>query len=188
VIVLVPEDARDHRRQDLDAPTGVDGVGYLRRGPDKPIGGRATTSLPADLLSQAAGRLRILALLYAFTFFMAAFFPALLPPDGRQMIFAHPIHWAPGAISIAVALSVAWVVGISSLSPRATMAGALVFEIASCYGIAASEFLQPGLDFRGPGLDCRGLPSGRCSSTSSSRPGHATPFLPRWHRSPPSRS
>jgi hypothetical protein len=30
--------------------------------------------LPTDLLDQAAARLRILALLYEFTFFMAAFF------------------------------------------------------------------------------------------------------------------
>ena len=36
------------------------------------------TGLPADLLSQSGWRLRIVALVYAFVFFMAGFFPALL--------------------------------------------------------------------------------------------------------------
>src|SRR4051812_6530818 len=36
-----------------------------------------SSGFPADLLSQSAGRLRVLALLYAFVFFMAGIFPAL---------------------------------------------------------------------------------------------------------------
>jgi serine/threonine-protein kinase len=148
--VLVPDDHPGHRRQALDAPTGVEDVAYLRRGPGTSLDERATTSLPADLVNQAAARLRILALLYAFTFFMAALFPMLLSAHGRQVLFGHPVHWAPGVISIAVALSVAWVIGTGPVRPRATMAGALVFEIAGSYGIAAAEFLQPGLDFKGP--------------------------------------
>jgi len=39
---------------------------------------RATTGLPPDLLNRAAYRLQILCWLYAFTFFMAAFFPVVL--------------------------------------------------------------------------------------------------------------
>ena len=68
---------------------------------------RRTTALPTDLLNQAGDRLRILALLYAFTFFMAAFLPSLLFSAERQKLFAHPLNWAPGALSIAVALAVA---------------------------------------------------------------------------------
>jgi eukaryotic-like serine/threonine-protein kinase len=74
---------------------------------------------------------------------MAAFFPALLIPEGRQMLFSGPVHWMPGAISIIVALSVAWVIRAARLQPRATTAVMLAFEIASSYGIAAAEFLHP---------------------------------------------
>ena len=46
------------------------------RGPS--IVDRATTGLPPDLLGRLATRLQVLAWLYAFTFFMAAFFVRLL--------------------------------------------------------------------------------------------------------------
>ena len=65
---------------------------------------RATTGLPPDLLNRAASRLQILAWLYAFTFFMAAFFARLLLPDERRILFADAVNWAPGVISIAVAV------------------------------------------------------------------------------------
>ena len=42
-----------------------------------------SAGLPDDLLSQSAERLRVLALLYAFVFFMAGIFPALLVPNDR---------------------------------------------------------------------------------------------------------
>jgi len=54
-------------------------------------------------MNQGASRLQALALLYAFTFFMAAFLPRLLVD--RDGLFARPITWAPGATSIVVALS-----------------------------------------------------------------------------------
>ena len=41
-----------------------------------------SSGFPTDLLGQSAGRLRVLALLYAFVFFMAGIFPALLIPGG----------------------------------------------------------------------------------------------------------
>jgi serine/threonine-protein kinase len=103
----------------------------------------AATGLPADLLNQAAVRLQALALLYAFTFFMAAFVPPLLVAEGRQMLRSHAIHWVPGVLSIAVALAVAWVIRSVPLRPRALVAVALTFEIISSYGIAAAEFLHP---------------------------------------------
>src|SRR5262245_13691420 len=65
------------------------------------------SGLPHDVLAQSARRLRTLALLYAFVFFMAAYFPALLFADVRAHIFSSFVIWGPGVISIAVALLVA---------------------------------------------------------------------------------
>jgi hypothetical protein len=42
-----------------------------------------SSGLPADLLSQSAARLRILALMYACVFFLAGIFPALVIPTER---------------------------------------------------------------------------------------------------------
>ena len=104
--------------------------------------------LPRDLVRQGRPRLRVLALMYAAVFFLSAFLPSLLSKAGRTTLFGALAQWLPGAISIAVALFVAAVVSSPRLSPRAAAAVAIVFEIASSYGIAAAEFLQPqGLDF-----------------------------------------
>ncbi|MGH9258107.1 MAG: serine/threonine-protein kinase [Vicinamibacterales bacterium] len=104
---------------------------------------RATTGLPSDLLNRAASRLQILAWLYAFTFFMAAFFPRLLFAAERRILFEHAVNWAPGVISITVAVSVALALRMARLRPAAVTILALVFEVVSSYGIAAAEFLQP---------------------------------------------
>src|SRR6185436_19550960 len=112
------------------------------------IAERATTGLPTDLLNRAANRLQILCWLYAFTFFMAAFLPALIIPKMRAMMLAHGWNWAPGVIAILVAVTVALAIRMTSLRPATVTALALVFEIVSCYGIAAAEFVQPmSLDF-----------------------------------------
>jgi hypothetical protein len=60
------------------------------------------SGLPPDVLAQSARRLRILALLYAFVFFMAGYFPVLFPagkgaplpacPGGREQ-FPWPWHF-----------------------------------------------------------------------------------------------
>ena len=141
---LIPNDRVDRALHDSDAPTDP-GVGraYLRKEKFKSVADRATTALPTDLLNQAAARLRILALLYAFTFFMAAFVAQLLIPEARRMLFAHPLNWLPGTVSIAFGLSVAWVISGARLQPRAMTAVALAFEIVSSYGIATAEFVQP---------------------------------------------
>jgi eukaryotic-like serine/threonine-protein kinase len=104
---------------------------------------RATTGLPPDLLNRAALRLQSLAWLYAFTFFMAAFFRPLLFAEGRAMLLEHLVHTIPGAISIAAALAVALMVRLGGLRPAVVTALALAFEMVSSYGIAAAEFLQP---------------------------------------------
>ena len=104
---------------------------------------RATTGLPPDLLNRAASRLQILAWLYAFTFFMADFFPELLFPAGRRLLFQHSVHWVPGVISITVAVSVAVTLRLGSHRPATVTTLALMFEVVTSYGIAAAEFLQP---------------------------------------------
>ena len=115
-----------------------------------PHRGRPTTSqraigtgLPADLLSQAAGRLSIIAQLYAFIFFMAAFFPPLLFEADRKLLFGSVLAWAPALTAIVVALLVAAIVRSGRVPVSAIMTVGLLFEVASSYGIAAAEFLDP---------------------------------------------
>ena len=107
------------------------------------IADRATTGLPQDLLNRASNRLQILCWLYAFTFFMAAFFPPLLFPADRKLLFQHPLNWAPGVISIVDAIAVALAIRMVRLRPATVTLLALIFEVVSCYGIAAAEFLAP---------------------------------------------
>jgi eukaryotic-like serine/threonine-protein kinase len=104
---------------------------------------RATTGLPTDLLNRVATRLQILAWLYAFTFFMAAFVPRLLFPDERRILFERAVNWAPAVISITVAVAVAVAIRVVPVRPAVLTVLALVFEVVSSYGIAAAEFLDP---------------------------------------------
>ena len=111
---------------------------------------RERTGLSTDILSQSATRLRALALLYAFIFFMAGFFPNLLFPVERARMLSDPVNWAPGVIAIVMALLVA----AFTLTPRVPLPLAmnvgLVFLVASNYAIAAAEFLEPmRLDMNG---------------------------------------
>src|SRR5688572_12096842 len=54
---------------------------------DEGLRGR-DSGLPPDVLAQSARRLRILALLYAFVFFMVGYFPALLFSADRAHLFS----------------------------------------------------------------------------------------------------
>ena len=106
-----------------------------------------SSGFPVDLLRQSAGRLRVLALLYAFVFFMAGIFPALLVPADRAHFLGSFLLWGPGVVGIAVALLVAMVIRSERLPLPTAMKLAPAFEIASCYAIAAAEFSDPaGLD------------------------------------------
>jgi serine/threonine-protein kinase len=116
---------------------------FVQRPRGTSIVDRATTGLPPDLLNRAATRLQVLVWLYAFTFFMAAFVPPLLFPEGRRMLLEHVANWVPGVISIAVAVAVALAVRTVRLRPAVVIVLALGFEVVSSYGIAAAEFLQP---------------------------------------------
>jgi len=109
---------------------------------------RVASGLPTDLLAQSARRLRVLALLYAFIFFMAGFLPDLFRPENRARIVSSPIHWAPGTFGILAALLVALATRVRKISlPRMMIVG-LVFEIVSSFGIACAEFLDPAsIDF-----------------------------------------
>ena len=101
------------------------------------------TRLSAELLQQSVRRLRILALLYAFMFFMAAFVPNLVIDEFRARFFSDPSHWAPGAIAIAVALLMAGFTLATSVPASAVMNVGLAFEVAGSYGIAVAEFIDP---------------------------------------------
>jgi serine/threonine-protein kinase len=105
--------------------------------------GQSTGGLAPELLSQSARRLRALALLYAFTFFMAGFFPALLSAQDRAFLFQNPANWVPGVVSIAVALVVCAFTFSSRVPLPVVMNVALAFEVVSSYGIAVAEYLEP---------------------------------------------
>jgi eukaryotic-like serine/threonine-protein kinase len=101
------------------------------------------TGLPPDLLAQAARRLRIVALLYAFAFFMSNPFPAILFPEERAFFLSAPLRWAPATISILTALALA-VLTFSRRVPVATvLAMGLAFEVVGSFGIATAQYLDP---------------------------------------------
>jgi serine/threonine-protein kinase len=118
-------------------------VTFMPPDPRAPPAGGISSGFPVDLLSQAAGRLRILALLYAFIFFMAGIFPALLVPGDRARFLGSFLQWGPAVIGIVVALLVAAVIRRPRLPPHAAMTLGLAFEVASSYAIAAAEFADP---------------------------------------------
>jgi serine/threonine-protein kinase len=118
-------------------------VTLLRPEAPAPAARGPTSGLPTDLLSEAAGRLRVLALLYAFVFFMAGVFPALLFPADRARFLSTIVQWGPAALAIVSALGVAALLRSRRLSLDAAMRLSVVFEIASSYGIAAAEFGDP---------------------------------------------
>ena len=106
--------------------------------------GRGMSSgFPTDLLNEAADRLRTLALLYAFTYFMAGILPALLFPEDRARFVSMFVQWGPGVIGIVVAVIVALVIGSRRFPLTTVMNLGLVFEIVSSYAIAAGEFADP---------------------------------------------
>src|SRR3954453_13941750 len=103
--------------------------------------GGISSGFPTDLLRQSAARLRVLALLYAFIFFMAGIFPALL--FDRPHFLGSFVQWGPGAIGILLGLVVARVIRSPRLSLPAAMNLGLLFQIASSYAIAGAEFGDP---------------------------------------------
>src|SRR5215510_12622428 len=100
------------------------------------------TGLSLELLAQSARRLRIVALLYAFVFFMSDPLRAILFSEERALFLASPIRWAPSTISIAVALLVAAVTWNRRIAVEIVLTLGLVFEVAASFGIAAAQYLD----------------------------------------------
>lgn len=105
--------------------------------------GRWSEALPTDVIRQSAARLHRIAILYAFMFFMADFFPALVTSEGRGFLFEHVVYWLPGVLSILTALVVAFIAQSQTFPARSLPMLATIFEIVSSYGIASAEFLLP---------------------------------------------
>ncbi|HJS47924.1 MAG TPA: serine/threonine-protein kinase [Gemmatimonadales bacterium] len=118
-------------------------VTLLRPGFTPGAGRSSTGALPPDLLAQAARRLRTVALVYSFTYFMVDIFPALLTATGRGLHFASPMQWAPGVVAIALGLLVAAIASAPQVPITAVMTLGLVFEVVGGYGIVAGELATP---------------------------------------------
>jgi hypothetical protein len=108
-----------------------------------PRAGERRTGLPTDLLIQSVSRLRVLALLYAFVFFMVAVFPVLLSRQDRASMLGSFILWGSRVTSIAVALFVTALIRSKRIPLSVKLNIGLAFEVAAGYGIAAAEFLDP---------------------------------------------
>jgi serine/threonine-protein kinase len=102
-----------------------------------------SSGFPVDLLGESANRLRVVALLYAFVFFMAGVFPALLFPNDRARFLGSFVQWGPSVIGILVAVVVAAVVRSPRVPLPVAMNLGLAFEVVSSYAIAAAEFADP---------------------------------------------
>jgi eukaryotic-like serine/threonine-protein kinase len=113
-------------------------------------GATRVTGLPPALVAQSARRLRVLALQYAFVFFMSDPLLAILFPEDRAVFLSSPLRWAPSMVSISAAL----VVVALTLSKRIAMATVLdvglLFEVVGSFGIAAAQYLDPSRYAAGP--------------------------------------
>jgi serine/threonine-protein kinase len=96
--------------------------------------------LPADVLDEAVMRLRILAVLYAATYFAAAYIPNLAIPELTELFFGRTSNWLPGAVSIVGALVMAGITLTDRLDSLTKMRIGLAFLVLSSYGIAAAEY------------------------------------------------
>ncbi len=114
-------------------------------------------SLPADMLDQAARRLRTVALMYAFVFFVASFASALV--DTTPSEFDHFSDWGVSTLSIVVALLVAWVTTRKGLSQTTIVNMGMVFQVVGSYGIAMATYwgVYRGLEYRPEHLELAGL-------------------------------
>jgi serine/threonine-protein kinase len=103
----------------------------------------STRGLSTEILSQSARRLRILALLYSFTFFMAAFVPNLISAADRAQMMAEFGYWIPDIIAIAMGLLVAACTLSRRVPVPVILNLGLAFLVVSNYGIAVAEYINP---------------------------------------------
>ena len=99
-----------------------------------------SSGLPLDLLRESAERLRVLALLYSFVFFLAAIFPALVVPGERARLLTNYGLLVPSVLGIVLGIVVALAIRHPRISLATAMNLGLVFEIVSSYAIATAEF------------------------------------------------
>jgi plasmid stabilization system protein ParE len=102
-----------------------------------------TRGLSAEILSRSARRLRILSLMYAFTFFMAAFFPNLIFADARAHMLSEFAYFVPDIVAILVALAVAGFTLYKDVPLTTVMNVGLAFLVISNFGIALAEYINP---------------------------------------------
>ncbi len=109
------------------------------------------------MMDRAARRLRALALVYAFVFFMATFFSNMVNPTVSEFESFH--DWGPSAISIAMALLVAWMTTRPGISSTTIVNGGLVFQVVGSYGIAMAQYwgVYEGLQYQQEHLEVFGL-------------------------------
>jgi eukaryotic-like serine/threonine-protein kinase len=108
------------------------------------------TGLPPALLAQSARRLRILALQYAFVFFMSDPLLAILFPEQRVTFLSSPMRWAPSVVSISTALLLVLLTYKRGISVVTILEVGLIFEVVGSFGIAAAQYLDPSRYAEGP--------------------------------------
>jgi len=113
--------------------------------PSEERGGRGGPSvrpdtLPPDLLQQAVGRLRVVALLFAVAVFIANFVAAAFTVEGREYTFSSAVGWLPGVLAIAAALFVVWLTTWQRASVGAKLAVGLVFQVLGGFAIAMAQW------------------------------------------------
>jgi eukaryotic-like serine/threonine-protein kinase len=118
-------------------------VAKKRRPPRTDAGSGVRTPLPTDVLADATRRVRVMALIYAATFFALGPIAALASAAGRLAFFSTPLKWGPSVISIGVALLVAAASLSRRLPSKTVLAMGLAFEVVGSYGIAAARYLDP---------------------------------------------
>jgi serine/threonine-protein kinase len=101
-----------------------------------------TRGLSTDILSRSARRLRILALMYAFTFFMAGYFQNLIFENTRALMLSSYEFWVPGVVAMVMALFVAALATYGNLPLTTLMNIGLVFLVLSNFGIAIAEYIH----------------------------------------------
>src|SRR5262245_13891822 len=101
-----------------------------------------TTRLPPQLLSKSAQRLRLLALQYAFVFFMSDPLGAILFPQERAAYLGSALRWVPSITSIAAALLVAVLPYSRRIALSTVLVVGQIFEVVGSYGIAVAQYLD----------------------------------------------
>ncbi|MDH5549004.1 MAG: serine/threonine protein kinase [Gemmatimonadota bacterium] len=129
----------------------------IRRAYTATAQGLSGATLPDDLVIRSAKRLRALALVYAFVFFMSSFSQAVFFADLSEFESFH--DWGPSAISILVALVVAWVTTRPQLTTRMLMTVGLTFAVVGSFGIAMAQYwgVYEGLTYQMDHLEIAGL-------------------------------